>query len=335
MRFSVHIPTAAEGLAHPVPFTGVDEIVAIARAAETLGYDGVWGNYHITTQGYVADLWPDPPSYYDTLVVLAAIAVQTTRLELGTAVLPPHFFVMPALAKQVATLDRLSAGRMRLGLGVGAYREEFEAVWPGTGGHRGQWLDEALVALRALFAESSASFAGKYVSFRDVASYPKPIQDPLPLYVGGHHLRTVERAARAADGWIPGWQPIDEMARRITMLRELTEAVGRPPSAVEVAPQLSATIADTDALAVADYERSGLVAHRRSLAYTGRDLSRQVGCNLIGSPATIRAKVQQLAGIGVDHLCALWFPTSTVQEMLSQMEWFAGEVVAPLRKEEA
>ncbi len=328
MRFSVHIPTAAAGLAHPIPFATVDDLLQIAVSAERWGYTGVWGNYHVTTQAYVRERWADPPWYFDTTVVLAAIAATTTHLELGTALLLPAFYQLPVLAKLVATLDHVSHGRFRLGVGIGAYREEFEAIWPDRrGANRGVWLDESLAGLRTLFEERRATFEGRYVHFVDVECYPRPEQDPFPIYVGGHNLQAIERAARFGQGWLPGWQPLPEMAQRVQLLRERLAALGRPADAVEVAPQLSVTIDRTDTAAEQRYWDSGLVQHRSSLAYTGRDLSQQVDANLIGSPATIRQRVADLAGIGVDHCCALWFSTNTVDEMLRQMEWFAAEVI--------
>ena len=328
MRFSVHLPTAAAGLAHPVPFATLDDIWQIAHAAERLRFHGVWGNYHVTTQAYVRELWAQPPDYFDTTIVLASIASRTERIALGTALLLPAFYQLPVLAKLVATLDRASHGRFRLGVGIGAYREEFEKLWPHLAGvNRGLWLDESLAGLRTLLDTGRGSFDGRYVKFGEIESFPRPVQDPLPIYVGGHNLQAIERAARWGQGWLPGWQPLPEMARRIQLLHEQLAANGRPPDAVEVAPQLSVTIDDTDAGAEQRYWQSGLVQHRMSLSYTRRDLSQQVSANLIGTPATIRQKIADLAGIGVDHCCALWFSTATVAEMLEQMEWFSAEVI--------
>jgi len=330
MRFSVHLPTAAEGLAHPIPFATVQDLVRLARVCERAGYDGVWGNDHLTTQRYVREHWADPPNYYDVLIALSFVAAATTRLEIGTAVLVPAMRSLPAVAKQIATLDRFSGGRLRLGVGLGAYREEFEAVRPdATQVHRGQWLDEAIEGLRRLFTERTASYDGRFVRFKNIESFPKPVQSPLPLYVGGHNLQTIERAARWGQGWLPGWQPLAEMRRRIQLLRDATERAGRPRDAVEVAPQLSVTLGKTREAAHAAYWKSDLVRHRQSLAYTGRDLSQQVEANLVGTPDEIRQKVATLEAIGVQHSCALWFTTSTVDEMVEQIEWFADEVIRP------
>lgn len=328
MRFSVHIPTAAEGLAHPIPFATPEDLVRIAVAAEGWGFDGVWGNDHQTTQAYVRERWPIAPNYYDVLVSLSFVAAATKRIHLGTALLIPAMRSLPATAKQVATLDRFSGGRLRLGVGVGAYREELDAVAPDHAtAHRGRWLDESIQGLRSLFEDRSASFDGRYVRFRAVESFPKPVQEPFPIYVGGHNLEAVSRAARWGQGWLPGWRPLSEMAQRIALLRERTVAAGRAAHAVEVAPQLSVTVGRSHEAAEAAYWKSGLVRHRLSLAYTGRDLSKQTEANLIGSPDEIAEKVERYREIGVDHCCALWFSTDTVTEMLEQMQWFAESVI--------
>jgi probable F420-dependent oxidoreductase len=297
--------------------------------AERLGYDSVWGNDHLTTQHYVRRLFPDtPPAFYDVFVTLAVIGAVTTRLRLGTALL-----VLPMrdplwVAKKSATLDQLTGGRFILGTGIGAYREEFEAWGPRLRRERrAALMDEGLEALSRLLTERSASFSGRFYAFQDIEMLPKPRQQPFPLWVGGHHLEAVERAARWGTGWLPGWRPFDELGERIARLRDRAAELGRDPAGIEIAPQFSVTIARTAEEAERRYMASGLVAHRTSLAYTGRDLSRQVEANLVGSPELIREKVARLASIGVQHCCALMFPTDTVDEMLEQMEWFAEAVV--------
>ena len=161
--------------------------------------------------------------------------------------------------------------------------------------------------------------------------FPKPIQRPFPLYVGGHNLEALERAARWGRGWLPGWRPIEEIRERTALLKARASELGRDPAEIEIAPQFSVTVAKTSEEAQARYMRSGLVAHRRSLAYTGRDLSRQVEANLVGSPELIVEKVGKLREAGVDHCCALMFPVDSVQEMLDQMQWFAESVIPHFR----
>jgi probable F420-dependent oxidoreductase len=329
MKFSVGLPTGFEGLMLPIPFVKPDDFVTLGQTAERLGYDSVWGNDHLTTQHYVRRLYPDtPPAFYDVFVTLAVIGAVTTRLRLGTALL-----VLPMrdplwVAKQSATLDQLSRGRFILGTGIGAYREEFEAWGPRlAGARRGEMADEALELLHRLFTEREVSFEGRHYACRAVEMFPKPRQTPFPIFVGGHNLENVRRAARWGQGWLPGWRPFEELAERIALLRRHATELGRDPDVIEVAPQFSVTIAKTMEAAERTYMASGLVAHRTSLAYTGRDLSRQVEANLVGSPDVIREKVAKLAAIGVHHCSALMFPTHTMTEMLEQMQWFAETVV--------
>lgn len=337
MKFSICLPTGFEGVMHPIPFVEATDFVPLARLCERLGYDGVWGNDHITTQDYVKRKFPGKtPRFYELMTVLSFCAAATTRLRVGTAVA-----VLPIrdplwLAKQAATLDAMSGGRLDLGVGVGAYREEFTAWAPPhlrRGAHRGAMVDESLAMLDALLsareADGPVSFEGRYYACRDIAFAPRPAQDPLPLYVGGHNLAAVERAARWGRGWLPGWRPHEELAARIALLREKAAALGRDPAEIEVAPQFSVTVARTMEEAEACYMASDLVAHRISLAYTGRDLSKQVVANLVGSPDVIREKVAALAAIGVQHCCGLMVPADTLSEFHDQVAWFAEVVGLP------
>jgi probable F420-dependent oxidoreductase len=328
MKFSVCLPTGFEGVMHPIPFVRPEDFVRLGQAAERLGYDSAWGNDHITTQRYVRERFPStPPSFYEVLITLTAVACATTRLRVGTALLVLPMREPVYLAKQVATIDQLTGGRLVLGVGLGAYREEFEAWGPRLrGARRGELMDEGLEALHRLLTEPSASFAGRFYAFEGVEMFPKPRQQPFPLWIGGHNLASVERAARWGTGWLPGWRPLEELRERIATLRARAGALGRDPDAIEIAPQFSVTIARTPEEAERRYMASGLVAHRTSLAYTGRDLSRQVEANLVGSPELILEKVARLRAIGVQHCCALMFPTDTVTEMLEQMQWFAESV---------
>jgi alkanesulfonate monooxygenase SsuD/methylene tetrahydromethanopterin reductase-like flavin-dependent oxidoreductase (luciferase family) len=140
-------------------------------------------------------------------------------------------------------------------------------------------------------------------------------------------METVERTARLATGWLPGWRPWPELEGRIKTLKARAAELGRDPGEIEIAPQFSLTIAKTAEEAERRYMESGLVAHRKSLAYTGRDLSKQVVANLVGSPDLIREKVAGLKAIGVDHACALMIPADSMAEFEDQVEWFAETVM--------
>lgn len=330
MKFSVCLPTGFEGVMHPIPFVAPEDFVRLARKCEALGYHSVWGNDHITTQRYVRELFPrTPPNFFEVFTTLAFMAAATTTLKVGTAVCVVPMRDPLWLAKQASTLDQLSGGRLLLGVGIGAYREEFEAWAPRlrNTARRGEMLDEGMAAIRALFTERVVNFDGKYYAYSDLEMAPKPKQDPFPVYYGGHNLEALERAAKWGAGWLPGWRPWPELRERVARLRDRCEELGRPRDAVEIAPEFSVTIARTAEKAEANYMASGLVHHRKSLAYTGRDLSQQVVANLVGSPELILEKVAGLADMGVDHCCALMFPADTMAEYEEQIEWFARTVM--------
>src|SRR5215210_3848610 len=219
MKFGVALPTGYEGMVYPPPFASPESMLRIARAAEDLGYDSVMPNDHYTTQDYVRKLIPTPPNYYDPLVSLSFVAAATTRLKLitGVMVLPLRHPVV--LAKQASSLDRWSGGRLILGVGIGAYREEFVAVAPDwQDRRRGELLDEGVEALRLLFAEDAATYHGRHWRFENVQLYPKPMS--LLIWIGGNAAGHYERVARWADGWLPAVLSPDEIARGVRHLEE-------------------------------------------------------------------------------------------------------------------
>src|SRR5581483_9837883 len=170
VRVSVQLPTCTEGLVNPIPFAAApDDFVRLAQAAERLGYDGVWGNDHVTAAPYVREHWSEPPNFYEVLVTLATVGAHTRRVHLGTAVIVLPLRDPVLLAKQVATLDRMTGGRVILGVGIGAYREEFRAQAPRRAtARRGDLLDEGLAALRLLFTAREATYAALHTEFEGV-----------------------------------------------------------------------------------------------------------------------------------------------------------------------
>src|SRR3712207_4153381 len=124
MKFGVALPSCTEGLCYPVPFTSPEVLQRISVAAEELGYDSVWCNDHLTTQRYVRQRWPQPPSYYDPFVALSFVAAATRRVRLGTSVVVLPMREPVVVAKQASTLDVFSGGRLILGVGLGARSEE-------------------------------------------------------------------------------------------------------------------------------------------------------------------------------------------------------------------
>lgn len=190
--------------------TSPSAYVEAARAVEAAGADQVVLPEHVVmgpnTQHYPYGDFPYPPGdpWVDPLTLLAAIAVVTERVRLGTGVLVAPLRPAVVLAKQVATIDALSGGRVDLGVGVGWQREEYEAA--GVPFER-RWsrLDDQMRACRALWTDSPASFSSPTVSFSDTWCEPRPAQDRLPLWVGA---AATERAGRRIAAWGDGWLPI-------------------------------------------------------------------------------------------------------------------------------
>jgi probable F420-dependent oxidoreductase len=335
VRFGIAIPTCTEGMIYPIPFAGPDEIVAIAVEAERLGYDAIMGNDHLTTQRYVRDRWDDAPSYYEPIVTLAACAAATSRVALmtGVIVLPMRDPVL--LAKQAATLDRFSGGRVILGVGVGAYREELEATHPERRAvARSEVTEEGIRAMRLLFEARRATFSGEHVAFEDVEMYPKPIQAPLPIYSAGNAPGSIRRAAELCEGWLPAAVGPARVGQGVETLRGLASAAGRDPDAIDVAPQLVACIARTAEEAERRFLTSQIHEHLVSLQRStlrGFDVSSYVSMNLIGSVDQVIDKVGRYRDAGARHLAGLLFVGDTVGELLDQARIFAEEVIPTFR----
>ncbi|MET0969459.1 MAG: TIGR03619 family F420-dependent LLM class oxidoreductase [Tardiphaga sp.] len=330
LKVSAGLPTGMEGLTYPIPFSSPETLIQIAQHAEKLGYHSVWGNDHMTTQHYVREEFPVPPRFWEPLMTYAFIAAATTTLRMGTGILVlPMRRDIVVLAKQIATLDHFSGGRFELGVGVGAYKEEFDALRPEGGAHRGDMVEEGVKALQLLFKERSATFEGKYYAYKDVELFPKPKQDKLPMYFGGNNENHLRRVAEGADGWIPAAMPADRLKPMIETMMELTVKAGRDPAKIEVAPQFVVHAARDHDAAVARYKQSQMHKHLLSLSKStlkGEAGLKMEDINLIGNPQSIIEKIHKLKAVGVTHLLGLYFAANDVQELLDQMQFFAEEI---------
>lgn len=336
MKFGLGVPTGTEGLMYPVPFADPQQAVQLAVEAERLGFDSVWGNDHVTTQQYVRAEFPEPPRFYDPYSYLSFVAAETSTLRLATAITVMGFRHPVVLAKQVATLDQLSGGRFILGVGIGAYREESEAMWPGVAVHRGRQATEFLQSMAMLFSERRASFSGEYISFADVESYPKPKQSPLPILSGGNAPGSRARAALYGHGWIPAVLSPEEITAGVADITATAAAAGRIlPADFDVAPQFSVVFGNDTQDAVSKFEKTQLFAHMRSLSKT--TLKDQQGTwtnrNLVGNAEQMLDQVRAYAAAGVTTMSALLFACNTVEENIDQMNEFSETVIRPYLKE--
>jgi probable F420-dependent oxidoreductase len=242
--------------------TGMDSALEICRAAEKLGFDSVWGGEHVIRPDAITSPYPytedgEMPGEAETaipdpLIWLAYVAAAAPTLRLGTCIL-----ILPqrnplVLAKELATLDQLSGGRVELGIGVGWMREEFEALgipWE----RRGARTDEYIGAMRALWSGPHAEYHGEFVDFPPATCSPRPVQDPLPVIVGGDTPAAVRRAARLGNGYFPGTVDLERLKILKGDLGQAAEAEGRDPADIGIhtlfGPQLADPRAGAEALA--------------------------------------------------------------------------------------
>jgi len=224
-----------------------DWMAGFARHIESLGFESVIVVEHPLVIGDYTSRYPYAPSgrmplpddcaIPDPVDLLAFLAGVTTTLELATGVLvlPAHHPVV--MAKRLATVDRLSKGRVRLCIGVGWMREELEACgvdFPS----RGRRTDECIDVMRALWADTEpegASFEGEFFRFSHAHTHPKPFRPGgVPIHIGGHSPASIRRAARRGDGWQPLGLWGDELADALARLDAETEAAGRDRGALEL-----------------------------------------------------------------------------------------------------
>lgn len=212
------------------------DLVDLAVAAEERGLDSVWVNHHVINVGYVADRLGDRP-YYDALTVLSWVGARTERVRLGTSVLVLPYLHPMVLAKELATLDQLSGGRVIAGLGVGSLPEENEILGVPYA-DRGRRSDEAIEVMRALWAPGAADHDGADHRLDGVVASPKPRQPELEVWIGGSGGPARRRAARYGRGWHPMCS-VGGLARRMPAMLDALAAQGRGRDDLVVAPRIA------------------------------------------------------------------------------------------------
>lgn len=217
---------------------------ALGRAAEEAGLESLWTVEHVVVPAGYRSPYPYSRSgrmaggiedfdLPDPMVWLAFVAAATESLRLGTGivVLPQRNPLI--LAKEAASLDRLSDGRVLLGIGSGWLAEEFAALGVPFE-DRGARTDDHIRALRALWTEDASSYRGEFVSFDGVYSRPLPVQRPIPIIVGGHTRRAARRAGELGDGFFPNGADVARVGGLIEHARRCAEEVGRDPGELEI-----------------------------------------------------------------------------------------------------
>jgi probable F420-dependent oxidoreductase len=234
------------------PLATPDNLAAIAKRGEELGYHLLLFGDHIVVPRHIASPYPYTETgefpgsasgeAMEQLTVLAFLAGQTRTIRLVTSVIiVPHRNPLVA-AKALATLDVLSKGRLIVGVGVGWMREEFEALGLPPFDERGAVTDEYIRAFKELWTSDNPSFEGKYCRFSDIAFLPKPVQRPHPpVWVGGESRRALRRAAELGNGWYPiGSNPQfplgepEQLAASLQRLAAYAKEAGRDPTEIDV-----------------------------------------------------------------------------------------------------
>jgi probable F420-dependent oxidoreductase len=226
-----------------------------AQAAEKHGFHSYWFGEHVVLFGSYKSKYPyagvaswakdenEPPipdprvNFPDPVMGMCWVAAATKTIEVGTSIL-----ILPqrnpvVLAKEMASLDEFSRGRVTLGVGVGWCQEEAEAIgvdWAS----RGRLTDEYIDVMQTLWRDDAAVFHGRTFSFKDTYLYPRPVNGKIPLMVGGDTDIALKRVARASDGWLCFSVPAGEMAAKVARLKELTREHGRDPEALRISKSI-------------------------------------------------------------------------------------------------
>jgi len=267
---------------------------------DRLGFDHLWVCDHV----YGVPL-PTLP-IFEAWTELAAVAALTSRAELGTLVTPPFFRNPAILAKQVATLDHVSGGRARVGLGAGW----FEAEFTGTGcafprlGERMRALEETVEILTRLWSEPKASYEGRYFSVKDAICEPKPLRKPPILIGGGGERVLMGIAARHADTWnnLAVFQP--QLGAKVEALRRRCAGVGRDFDTLEVSQQCVVVIAADEPGARAALEKAAKV-------YGGHMGGAIAEHGIWGTPERVIERIEQHVKLGCTSFLIEFFGRDT------------------------
>jgi probable F420-dependent oxidoreductase len=306
------------------PLIGPDSLVRIATEAEMLGFDYVTVSDHLMIPTSIASRYPYSDSgefpsgaaaeRLEQLTAATFIAAVTSKLRIVTSVMVvPH---RPAVltAKILATLDFLSKGRITLGIGAGWCEEEFIAIGAPPFAERGAVTDEWMMVCKELWTADEPKFDGKYVQFKDVLFPPKPVQQPIPIWVGGESGPAMRRTAKYGDAWYPiGTNPqfpMDTLSRfkaGAAKLATLTEKAGRDPKVVGLAYRVSSN---------PEAQPKGMVDGERKL--------------FTGSAADFAGDILALQDVGVTSFDFGLFGPS-LDATVGNMRKFRDDVIAKVR----
>lgn len=299
MQFGVCLPNFQFGVS-----PSREAILGIAQEAESLGYDSVWVSDHLL----VPRANPRFGRLFEVLTTLAYIGGATQHIALGTSIIVVPYRNAITIAKQAATIDVLTGGRMIIGVGAGWIEGEFENLGVAYES-RGARLNESLAVMQALWTEDDPHFDGDFYQFSDVIFEPKPAQvGGIPIWVGGHSTYALQRAARYGAAWHPDDMPVDQLSDYIQRLDEMRgdrEVGVSLRRTVDLRPALL-----DDAMAVGEAEGR----------WEGSSAT-----TLRGSTNDIVDEINAVATLGVDYFICQ-FEHQSQEEHLAQLRLFAQDV---------
>jgi probable F420-dependent oxidoreductase len=270
------------------PCSYPETAASVARAAEAAGFESLWGGEHVVLPDPQAPPSPLAPGdrIVDPVVALAFLAAHTTRIRLGTGII-----ILPqrnplVLAKELATLDVFSNGRLIFGVGVGYLEPEFRALGAPYE-DRGRVADEYLAAIRSSWTQAAPAYRGRFAAFERVQAHPQPVQKPTPpIVVGGHSPAAFRRAVEQGHGWYGFALTAEAAAKCVDGLREAagryTRPAELPPLEISVTPRGRVDRAAAEGFAALGVHRLILVPPRNADAPALEQFAAGVGAELIG-----------------------------------------------------
>ena len=324
MKFDICLPNAVEGFLAPSNLLRPQDLGTYALECERLGYNALWGFDFINPTPDMGIPDDETANWYELMTSLAYVSGMTERVRLvaGVAVLPNRDPVI--LAKQIATVDQLSGGRLDVGIGLGL-RPEFKTLHPrATGVYRGDMVDERLEALKLLLDpdSGSVSYDGKHVAFEHVRLNPKPFQDPLPFLTAAETPAPLKRAARWGITPIIHSGALDE---RLSQYEPELEAVGKTLDDADVCVWADLRVDDTPETAADRYLNCTMARFAKKYRKEADDVI--VARNWVGTVDHIVEKLATLKHRGIERLVVMHTVNETFDEMLEQTRRFAEEIM--------
>lgn len=325
-RFGVRLPVNG-------PLASSDAIRRVAELAETLGYDAVWAHdligwtaeqqSKVVYCGSVESSAGDP-NMFEPLTVLTHLSGSTEHIRLGTSILALPLRHPVVLARQLASLDALSGGRLTLGVGVGSTDRPVSDYEISGTAREGRYrrMREHLEVLQAAWYSDRVSYEGEFLQLPETTIRPGPIQQPLPVWFGGSGDQTLELLSVYGHGWLPSWADPGLYRKRLPILYERLSAHDRAPSEITIGKDCYIAL-DDDANTAHRWSEPTV---RQLLDRFGHDArERKAASMLIGDPQQVKEQIELHRAVGVTDI-EMKFIYHDIDHLSEQMHCFARDV---------